>query len=143
MSSKRKSVGEVKASLTFSLAVPPVPASRPRVTRWGTYYAKTYKQWMAAAHAALDKCVICASSAKALRNAPLHVVLEHVVQRPKTTQRDYPRGDVDNYAKATLDAITHCQIVWEDDDQVLNLVSSKRFATDGEDPHTKVMICQL
>lgn len=127
---------EAKASLSFSIAVPPVPASRPRVTRWGVYYAKTYKTWMDAAAVAL-------SDVGHRVDGPLRVSLLHVVARPKTTQRDYPRGDVDNYAKASLDAITKCERVWDDDDQILELITSKRFATPGEEPHTEVTVWQL
>ena len=29
----------------FTFNIPPVPASRPRVTRWGTYYAKKYTDY--------------------------------------------------------------------------------------------------
>ena len=31
--------------LLLTLPLTPVPASRPRVTRWGTYYGKRYTQW--------------------------------------------------------------------------------------------------
>lgn len=77
------------------------------------------------------------------RHGLLHVIADHVVMKPKTTIRNCPRGDVDNYAKATLDAITKCGHVWEDDDQVLILTTTKRFAEKGEEPHTKVTVCNL
>jgi len=90
---------------------------------------------MEAAAVALAKCSL------RVLEGPLHVTTHHVCVRPKTTQRDYPRGDVDNYAKATLDAVTKCERAWADDDQVLSLTTTKRFAKPGEAPHTEVIVC--
>lgn len=141
--SSKKYQGEAEASLSFLIAVPPVPASRPRVTRWGVYYSKTYKTWMAAAASALADVLVLYESTKLYPDATLRVLVNHVVERPRTTKRMYPRGDVDNYAKATLDAVTECGRVWKDDDQILELTTTKRFANAGEVPHTKVAIWTL
>jgi len=67
-------------------------------------------------------------------------IIEHIVARPKTTKREWPRGDVDNFAKATLDALSKRKLGWSDDDQVIALVSLKRFANPDEVPHTLVWI---
>lgn len=56
--------------------------------------------------------------------------------KPKTTKRDYPRGDTDNYAKAILDAMTKAGPFFEDDDQVTALMVTKRFAEPDEEPRT-------
>lgn len=75
-----------------------------------------------------------------LVSGPLFVRLTSVVQKAKTSKLLWPRGDVDNYAKAPLDAITKAQVLWHDDDQVLELVTSKRFALPGEQPGTHVEV---
>lgn len=120
----------------FSIPLNPVPASRPRVARWGVYYPKTYKTWMEAAEAFTVDIGGCLETS-------LLVTAVHVVARPKTTLRAYPRGDVDNFAKATLDAVTKWGTIWSDDDQVLVLTTSKRFARAGESPATHVEVYEL
>lgn len=117
-------------------SVNPVPASRPRVTRWGTYYSPRYKNWKTAVAGALvtiGRPFTC----------PVVVVVEHIVQKPKTTERAWPIGDIDNYEKATLDAVTQSERLWADDDQVVAMVSTKRYATPNETPGTYVDIYEI
>lgn len=119
--------------------VNPVPASRPRVTRWGTYYGKLYKAWMeAVADVAKEN-----PPGFSLPTGPLFVINENVIEKPRTSERQYPRGDVDNYAKAALDAITKNKLAWGDDDQVVALLTIKRFASPGEQPHTNTKVIPL
>lgn len=60
----------------------------------------------------------------------------------KTVSRDFPRGDVDNYAKSVLDLITKREEIWHDDNQVVTLYTTKRLAV-NEEPHTFVYIREL
>lgn len=119
----------------------PVPASRPRVTRWGTYYAKTYKNWRVQAHD-----VIPVNPGMPLEGN-LSVDLKIIVTRPKTTKRRNPRGDIDNYAKAILDAITgekkNPKGWWNDDDQITELNLIKRFAFPDEEPGYQISITEI
>lgn len=102
----------------------PVPASRPRVTRWGTYYAKGYTDWMKAAKDSI------AGDKKHPADGPVVVFMEHVLPPPKSgSKTGYPRGDVDNYCKGGLDVITKSEKYWADDTQVVGLISFKRFST--------------
>tara|TARA_B100000700_G_scaffold294041_1_gene355615 strand:- start:475 stop:849 length:375 start_codon:yes stop_codon:yes gene_type:complete len=107
-------------SLLLQIPVTPVPASRPRVSKWGTYYGKTYSKFRKEAKPAVEG---------AYGGEPLRCGLEvHAIfycKRPKTTKRRDPRGDVDNYVKAILDSCNG--IVWDDDDQILRLTASKRW----------------
>jgi Holliday junction resolvase RusA-like endonuclease len=120
------------AALSFSLALEPVPASRPRVGKWGVYYSKGYAGWMKKAQPLADKFD------GPLIEGPIFVVIEQVCERPKTSKRDYPRGDVDNFAKGPLDIFTKTEKFWKDDDQVVGLSVFKRFAEEGEQPRTDV-----
>lgn len=113
----------------------PVPASRPRVSRWGTYYAKTYKTWIQQA----DQLV---NAAKSPMRGALHVTTEIVSARPKTSERQWPRGDNDNYEKAAWDLLTK-KGYWEDDDQIVSNSTIKRFALKNEAPHILVTIEHL
>ena len=120
--------------VALSVFVPPVPASRPRVTRWGTYYGKTYKAYMADSETAIPK-----ATAKLTGN--LHVDVDFVCSRPKTTKLSTPKGDIDNHLKAILDVITK-QGYWHDDVQIESLTATKRFAVGTETPHTHIRIKQ-
>jgi len=124
-----------------SLVLPfdPVPASRPRVTKWGTYYGITYKVWKQRAAAYLRNRSVVTGRGIPLAT-PLMVVVESIIKKPKTSKARYPKGDVDNYAKGPLDAITKTGEYWEDDRQVVCLLSSKRFAAKDEQPRTEVHI---
>lgn len=113
------------------LQVEPTPASRPRVSRWGTYYGKNYEKFRREVR---DFLVEEWETKHGKLTEPLSVLLEFVVSPPKTTKREYPRGDVDNYAKGPLDSITTHTDVWDDDDQIINLAVTKRFCTEEELP---------
>lgn len=131
---------ELSGEASASLVIPenPVPASRPRVTRWGTYYSKTYKNWMKAAEKAL------AGFRSVYKfDGPVAVLVVNVVARPKTSERDYPRGDTDNYAKASLDAITKNATLWNDDDQVVVLLVTKRFAASADEVGSHITVWSI
>ncbi|MQB00215.1 MAG: RusA family crossover junction endodeoxyribonuclease [Actinobacteria bacterium] len=124
--------GEGEWAVNIPLA--PVPAARPRVSRWGTYYPKTYRTWIAEAGALLmplkKRAVITEES--------VSVVVHSVARRPANPVRGYPRGDVDNYTKAALDIVTKSQLIWKDDTQVTVLLSTKRYVNDDEEPYTYI-----
>lgn len=125
------------ATRVASIHVPlePVPASRPRVTRWGTFYLKPYAEWMAKA-----KKLIAAGDLSFHEKTPLFVIVESVSTKARTSKLTYPRYDVDNTAKAVLDVVTKVTGWWHDDDQIVLLTSMKRFAAKGEDAHSNVHI---
>lgn len=118
--------------IEFYLQVPPTPASRPRVSRFGTYYGKNYQNFLNAAQPIAGRFDGVPS------DKPLCVFVENVVAKPKHSKRDFPRGDVDNYAKGPLDVMTKAEKFWEDDDQVVLLLTSKRFAAPDEEPHVRI-----
>lgn len=117
--------------IVFDLAL--VPASRPRVGKFGTG-AKGYANWMKEA-AGFVKAALDVPT-----QAPLEVDIECVCKRPASPTSKVPVGDVDNYAKGPLDVITKSGVVWGDDKQVVSLRVSKRYAAPGEAPHTKTTI---
>ena len=63
---------------------------------------------------------------------PIECLIEVVAKRPKTSKRDYPRGDVDNFAKGPLDSMTSNGFFWNDDDQIIALAVTKRYAEPDE-----------
>jgi len=87
------------SGFTIILRVKPVPASRPRVSRWGTYYLKTYKTYKDAAHAAIPVCT------EEQLDCALGCTIEFICHAPKKITLVSPRGDIDNHMKAILDGI--------------------------------------
>lgn len=103
--------------------IDPVPASRPRVSRWsGVYYGKRYSNFRKLVGDALS----CVDLPKEFPlEGPLHVDVEFRVLKPKSSKREFPRGDVDNYFK-TLDSFTG--VVWVDDDQIVSSAMKKVYS---------------
>lgn len=119
---------------SFSIPVAPVPAARPRVAKFGTYYPRTYATYRKDAH-------LWASKADLRKHlGDLDVELEVIGKRPRTTILTAPNGDVDNFAKAALDVLN--DRAWGDDKQIRRLVVTKRFAEPGEEPRTDVTISE-
>lgn len=126
----KESLGEPTQTLTID--IPPVVASRPRVGRWSTYYGKNYTQWMKDADEVIETSLSTITY-------PCVVVVDQIVKKPKTSKLSFPRGDVDNYAKAPLDAMTKKEY-WTDDNLILGMYAAKRFAEPSEHPRTEVSI---
>lgn len=90
--------------------------------------------------AAMDAAIPEATDTKL--TGRLQVTVEFVCHKPKTTKLTDPKGDIDNYQKSILDAVTK-KGYWGDDVQVVMINAIKRFAVDSEIPHTHIVIEQL
>ena len=105
------------SSFLLTFPVEPVPASRPRVTRWGTYYGKRYSKFRKEAESVVSQ---------AYTDQPLSGTLEVTIwfycKKPKTTKLSEPRGDIDNYCKAILDQLNNRVI--EDDQQIKRITAT-------------------
>lgn len=126
-------VGLVRGALVGSLLVvsvqtDPSPSHRPQVGKFGTYYAKGYQRCMADC----IKQMAAQKPAEAL-GGDLAAIIEVVCERPKSTKFARPRGDVDNYVKAPMDAAKKAGI-WGDDVQVATALIDKRWTLPGEKP---------
>jgi Holliday junction resolvase RusA-like endonuclease len=73
---------------------------------------------------------------------PLVVAMEFVCTRPKTTKREWPVGDVDNFLKGPMDALTKIE-AWGDDDQVQVAYPTKRYARADETAGVNIVIGRL
>jgi Holliday junction resolvase RusA-like endonuclease len=110
--------------LFLHLDLHPVVASRARLSasrgRWGkrktrVHYLQKYARFKVQAERVL-RAAVGYRSHHALREDSVIVCLRYVIKRPKRTKLRRPKGDIDNYEKALLDACTG--IIWVDDDQV-------------------------
>jgi len=117
--------------MTFNIA--PVPASRPRVTRWSTYFPKKYTKFRK------DFALILDDLDVELSEGLLYAKLDFFMQIPKSwsnKKKAYKEGkyadnnvDVDNLVKACLDS---CEgVFYENDNQVAMIRARKFYSIDG------------
>lgn len=129
--------------VTFTVVGEPVPQPRPRVSTRGGF-ARAYVPATHPVHA--YRAAIAEEAANAgleETDEPVEVIVDAVFARPKShmtrkgvkaTAPALPRPDVDNVAKAVLDAL---QDVMGDDTNVRRLIVEKSY---GEHGRTTVRI---
>jgi len=125
-------------TLTFVVPGEPVPQPRARVSTRGGF-ARAYVPRQHPVHAYRDGIAIKAKAAGAtVTEDAFSVTIAATFGRPKshrnkgglkTTAPLLPREDVDNLAKAVLDALTG--VAWHDDKQVASLHIVKSYGTAG------------
>lgn len=114
----------------------PTPASRPRISRWDSYYTGNYKKFRAEADQYLARL-------EDTIEGELFVISEFVCKRPKKPANNFPVGDNDNFEKAAWDALSRAPAGWVDDKYVIGNLSWKRFTLPHETPHTLLEIYAL
>ena len=114
--------------MEWKFDINPVAASRPRVGKWGAYYTGTYKEFREKAAEIVWDTI--GKDFEAI-DTELAVSIELYVKRPKSTEREWPKADIDNFAKAVLDTMNGK--IWKDDSQITTLHVSKQWADKGED----------
>ena len=124
--------------MDFFIPVLPVPASRPRVTQYGTYFTKNYNVF----REDCKKFLKTIAKKYPTSNNLFEVHLEFICYKPKTPTNEYPRGDCDNFLKGPLDCITQSKMIWEDDVQITSLTGVKRYQDEGEPYGIKVKIIE-
>jgi Holliday junction resolvase RusA-like endonuclease len=130
-------------AITFTVEGDPVPQPRPRVSTRGGF-GRAYVPSTHPVHAYRRALASTARAAGlSLTAEPLNVVIDAVFVRPKShlnkagikpTAPKLPRPDVDNIAKAVLDAL---QDVIGDDTLVQRLVVEKSY---GKEARTTVRV---
>tara|TARA_R110000737_G_scaffold343457_1_gene369447 strand:- start:298 stop:696 length:399 start_codon:yes stop_codon:yes gene_type:complete len=119
----------------------PMSASRPRISKFGAYYSKTYMNYRSEVKQILDKIK---KDYPIDANALFSVHLEFICYKPKSpSNKDCPRYDIDNLVKAPLDSITHAKMVWKDDIQIVEIFASKRYQEKDEPYGTKIIITEV
>ena len=121
----------------LQLPVDPVPASRPRVTRRGfSYYAEPYKSYKSELKKAFQE-----RWTEDPIETPVGVSITIFKAPPKKSKLTAPKPDVDNYAKAVLDAMNGVVLV--DDSLVYKLRVEKLWAAEAEPGRVVVVIDRI
>lgn len=93
------------------------------------YTDKPYREWLDKTAAAVASQSVPAEWDK---SGPIDMEVRFRILKPKTSKLLYPKPDIDNYEKSIMDAMTQAGHVWDDDCQVVDLRSSKRFVTNPD-----------
>ena len=111
----------------------PVPASRPRVSRWSTYYPKKYTKFKKDMEALTGEIETTPSEKL------VSVELEFRIMMPKSFSKKKRQGlnntycsnnsDIDNYIKAILDSLNG--VFYIDDKQVVEIFARKIYGDEG------------
>ena len=108
--------------MKWKFPISPVAASRPRVSKWGSYYTGTYKEFREQARPIIKEVL---KDWKPTED-PLMVYVEVFPTRPRTSKLDHPRPDIDNFVKAIFDLCNGT--VWKDDSQIIYMEANKAWA---------------
>ena len=141
--------------ISFIVAESPVPMPRQRhgaiIGGDGKARSVNYTDSKHRVHAykfAIKQAATEAMGGRPKMAGPLHIGISCVLPRPKSLCRkkdppgrvpcDKKIGDVDNMAKAVMDACN--DLTYLDDAQIWSLFATKEYAAIGEDPHVLVLI---
>lgn len=110
------------------IPISPCPASRPRVARWGTYYAKNYAEFKKQCPWLIkslyrDKPIGTAISMKAVFYMEIPASYSNKRRLSLDGQVHTSRGDIDNHLKSILDSMN--EIVFVDDALVYEVYAKK------------------
>ena len=125
------------AKYTFRIPMNPVPASRPRVSRWSTYYKDPYNTFLKT----IPQVVEQAWNEHTLLTGWIKVAVFVYPKRPAKPANPYPAPDWDNYAKAVCDGMEGP--VYVNDKQIVDGRCVKGYAEPGEDGYIMVEIEEI
>lgn len=115
--------GSMKLEQHLVFNIPPKPASRPRVTRFGTYYSKTYTNYKKDMQQLIDKMRIDKYYGLIRVSMKFYMPIPKDVSKKKRLEMDGLHcdvgGDIDNLQKAVYDALN--TIAWSDDKQIVSI----------------------
>ncbi len=111
----------------------PVPASRPRVSRWSTYYPKKYTKFKKDMEALTSEMETTPSEKLVSVELKFGIMIPKSWSKKKREELNNTycsnNSDIDNYIKAILDSLNG--IVYIDDKQVVELFAKKIYSEEG------------
>ena len=122
----------------YKIKVPinPVPASRPRVTRWSTFYSKKYTSFRTELdkwkdNNNMDSYIPLKSILRCVIELNIEMPKSYSIKKKKSLDGNYcaNNSDLDNYAKAILDGFN--EVLYNDDKQIVELIITKKWSYEG------------
>ena len=111
----------------------PVPASRPRVTRWSTYYSKKYTNFKEEMLSLTSDIVFTPLEGNIFAQLQFNVPIPKSWTKKKKEAKNGAycdnHADIDNYCKAILDSLNG--VYYEDDKQIVMLQATMLWATEA------------
>jgi len=131
----------MKTTISLTFNINPVPASRPRVTRWGTFYGKKYKEFkkeMATLLVEPEQTSVVNPtlwlegliSADMTFFVPMAKSWSKKKKSLKNGEFCDNNADLDNYEKSILDSLS--TVYFDDDRQIVMQQSKKIWADTGK-----------
>ena len=118
---------------TQTFKINPVPASRPRVSRWSTYYPKKYTKFKKDMEALTSEMETTPSEKLVSVELEFGIMIQKSWSKKKREELNNTycsnNSDIDNYIKAILDSLNG--IVYIDDKQVVELFAKKIYSEEG------------
>ena len=134
------------SSISISLPLQPTACPRPRVSKFGTYYPKTYKDFVKRASGFIE--AVHSNQIGLLQDEPLEIECIFIFNRPDYMHtKKYPaervahtkRPDVDNLVKAINDVLQATGVI-KDDSQIYYLSCKKYYSAKDEGPSINIEI---
>ena len=116
--------------MRITFEVDPCPASRPRVTRWSTYYPKRYTKFKKDMQALTSEMETTLSENLLSVHVDFYIKMHKSWSKKKTEKLANTycsnNSDIDNYIKAILDALNG--VLFIDDKQVVEIFARKIYS---------------
>ena len=118
--------------ISHQFDINPVPAARPRVSRWSTYYPKKYTRFKKEMEALTGELDTTPCENLVVVSLRFKIKIPQSWSKKKRLERENTycnnNSDIDNYIKAMLDSLNG--VYFMDDRQVVEVFASKKYSNE-------------
>ena len=120
--------------ISHQFDINPVPAARPRVSRWSTYYPKKYTRFKKEMEALTGELDTTPCENLVVVSLRFKIKIPQSWSKKKRLERENTycnnNSDIDNYIKAMLDSLNG--VYFMDDRQVVEVFASKKYSNEPQ-----------
>ena len=120
--------------ISHQFDINPVPAARPRVSRWSTYYPKKYTRFKKEMEALTGELDTTPCENLVVVSLRFKIKIPQSWSKKKRLERENTycnnNSDIDNYIKAILDSLNG--VYFMDDRQVVEVFASKKYSNEPQ-----------